>query len=298
MLPLRSSLAFLLLGVAAHGQIAPAPSGSLPNNSHIPSIISGVTLSPTSVSFTNFNVGPINGATFSSANAYISGSGGATQWVNIHFDNTVAGLSAGNYYLSFIVSNISDHAYDSGLAIDAITSTNVTGGFSQSFETLTSFSSNVTVGGSSWGLQGTGTRGIIANNTITGLAPADLTHFAFIDNGGSTGGTTISTTNIGGSVGTVLDSPAFSLVAGTTLDIKVAYLSNDGAAFRDFALVQLFKVGDTPLNSGTTGMPAATLFTAVSPAAVPEPSAVAFLMGCGALGTTWWWRRRVIVARR
>ena len=79
---LRSSLAFLLLGLAAHGQIAPATSG-LPSNSKITAINSGVTLSPTTVSsFPTFNIGAINGVAFNSSNRYVSYSGGTTQWIN------------------------------------------------------------------------------------------------------------------------------------------------------------------------------------------------------------------------
>lgn len=274
-------LAVSLLGLSVHGQIAPATSG-LPSNSFITAINPGVSLSPSSVSsFSTFGVGPIDGITFNSSNRYISSSGGTTPWITVTLNFNSSGLLTGqSYFLAFMVTNKSDNAYSSGLAIDS-----VSGVLTQNFDTG---SSSLPSG---WALQGSGASRGILSPSVTGLAPpsAGGTQFAFIDNGLSADTTgTITTSAIGGTNGTVLTSPTFTFTTGSTLSFQVAFLSNDGSPYLDFALVQLFKSTDVPL----TNLPAATLFTAIAPSAVPEPATVALLIGGMALGAAWCWRRR------
>jgi hypothetical protein len=282
------SLAFLSCVAPALGQIVPASSSSLPSNVNITPINQGVTLSPTSVgSFINFNVGPINGITYSTATAYVSNSGGVSPWINIHFDFSASGLSAGNYSLAFIVSNVMDPNVTSGLAIDGIaSSTNV---ITEGFEATTSVSGLP----SGWVLQGGGTRGLVSG-AITGFSAVAGSQFAFIDTGDSSGSGTISMTPLGGTTGTILRSPEFNLTTGTTLDLKVAFFSNDGSPFYDFGLVQLFAAGQSPI----TNVPAATLFTAVTPTAVPEPGGVALGLGCAVLVVSWRMRRTLVSSPR
>lgn len=269
------SFAFLALVLSVRGQIAPASSLNLPANANITPINPGVTLSPASVgSFINFNVGPINGITYSTANAFVGNSGGVSPWINIHFDFNASGLSAGNYSLAFIVSNLMDTGVPSGLAIDGITSnTNV---IVEGFESI----SNPTPLGlpAGWVIHGGGNRGLISG-AVNGFSAAVGTQFAFIDTGDSSGTGTISMNPLGGTTGTILKSPEFNLTTGSTLDLRVAFFSNDGSPFYDFGLVQLFASGQSPI----TNVPAATLFTAVAPTAVPEPVGVALGLGVAAL---------------
>ena len=268
--------AALLVGMVARGQIAPATSG-LPSNSLITSINAGVTLSPSTVStFSTFNVGPLNGVTFDSSHRFANNSGGTTPWITISFNFNSSSLTTGNYFLGFIVTNKTDSAYASGLAIDAIS-----GALTQDFE-------SGTLSSISWPLQGSGaTRGTISSS-VTGLSASTGSKFAFIDTNAAVGSGTIGTTAIGGTNGTVLTSPSFSLTSGSTLSINVAFLSNDGSPYLDFALVQLFHVGDVPL----TNVPAATLFTAIAPTAIPEPAMTALIQASSCALLVWYWTRR------
>ena len=273
--------ALWLVGLSLHGQIVPATTG-LPNNSLITSINSGVTLSPSSIStFATFNVGPIDGTTYNATNRYsnASNSGGTTPWITVSFSFNTSGLTSGNYYLSFLVTNKSDNQYSTGLAIDA-----VSGVLTQGFETGSSALP------SGWSLQGGGTHGIVSS-TVTGLAPPSGggSQFAFIDTGisGSTTGT-ISTSAIGGTHGIILTSPSFSLTTGSTLSMQLAFVSNDGtSSFEDFALAQLFIVGEVPL----TNVPAATLFSAVAPTAIPEPATTTLFQALSCMVAVWYWIR-------
>ena len=224
------------------------------------SIDPNVTLTPSSISdFPLFDIGPINGINYSIANQFIAGSGGGTDWVNVSYLAPASEFSS--FFLFFMVTDIIDESFESGLAIDNIFASNES--IFESFET---------------GIPGTwntfsGTR-ITTSGSTTGIAPTDGTSFAILDTFGTL---TDTSAFVNGVTGSMLQSTTFTLGVGDTLSFDAFFLSNDGLGFNDYALGLLFSAGANPF----IDTPAAVLYTATAP--VPEPRYTVLSIGLAAL---------------
>ncbi len=221
-----------------------APADSHPR---LPSISPGVTLNPSVAKLGGVETGPLNGVVYGPT-AYGGNTGGTTGWVNVSFVIPVGG------YLQFVfeVADVGDTIIHSSLAIDNI---RLNGQLLFSFE-----------GGLPPGFVGLGSYGV--SGAVTNLAPTEGDSFGFIDT--SWGVLPLFDPVEGTEASRFVffhEPPSpFTIVVkpGDVLTMDLAFLTNDGGIYRDYAIVQV-KI-------------------------TPEPSA-AFALGLGIIGLVVWRRR-------
>ncbi len=178
------------------------------------------------------NAGFLNGVEYGPV-AFGGVPGGATGWVNSSYVFP-DGVALSNYMLAFWVSDVGDTSVDSALAIDNV---QLPGGVS-----VTEFD----VFPTGWTEYGSSD----FSSAILGVSPTIGDTFGFIDTqnnnfvggelGGGIGPGGVDTSVFGGTIGSVVLTDSFQAQAGDIVSFDANFLSNDGASFNDFAVVQLF----------------------------------------------------------
>lgn len=92
----------------------------------------------------------------------------------------------------------------------------------------------------------TGNCGSLGADGVVPLSPiGDGTYQYVTTSGGSAGVGQLP--GIGGSDGSILATPVFSVTAGTNLNFYFDYVTSDGAGYADYAWAQLFNSSNTPV---------------------------------------------------
>ena len=182
------------------------------SNPNIPSISPGVTLGPGSAPLDGVATGPLNGITYGPG-AFGGNTGGSTGFVTSSFTFDVADT----YQLVWEVADVSDTSTTSAFAID-----NVTLNGSE----LYNFESGIPGGFTVRGTVGT-------SGAVTNLAPTQGNSFAFLD---TTGNAIPAFDTVTGTEASRLISSPFTVRSGDVLSVDLAFLTQDGDAFQDYAI--------------------------------------------------------------
>jgi len=203
-----------------------------------------VSLNPTSASMDGVETGPLNGTTYGPSAYDGTNFGGTTGWVTVSYTFT----AAGPVQLVWEVANIGDDSNLTALAIDNI---RINGVLQWGFET------GIPAGFTLLNQGGT-------SEAIPNLSPTEGVSFAWLDN---LNDVFVEPTfdTVDGFNASRLYSTVFTVAAGDTLTIDLAFLSTDGTSeYHDY------------------GVAAAQL--------VPVPGTL-MLLGSGLLGLAGWRRR-------
>lgn len=213
------------------------------DNPNLPTISPGVNLTPNSTPLDGVATGPLNGITYGPG-AYLGSTGGTTGFVASSYTFS----EGGTYQLVWEVSDVRDLGVESAFAFDNVT---LNGSSLYGFEL--GIPTDFTVRGTA-----------ATSEAVVNLAPTEGNSFAFID----TIGNSPAIYNPTGTGGSRLISSAFNVVAGDVLAMDLAFLTNDGSSYPDYAIA-------TVTNEAIP-----------DPEPIPEPSTVLgsiLLLGCGAL---------------
>jgi hypothetical protein len=210
------------------------------NNANIPTISPGVTLTPNPALLDGNITGPLHGVTYGPF-GFDGNGGGNTGWVSV--SDTVS--QSGLYQLNWEVAG-ADPKIGSAIVIDNI---RVNGSL------LFGFESGVPGG---FGPLGTvGTSGPLkvtdfVGNPLPDFNSTEGSKFAFLD---ISGGITPIYDKVDHFLGSRLYSSLFSLNAGDTLTMDMAFMTNEGAPFYDYGIATLNAVPEPGgLLSGTTAI--------------------------------------------
>ncbi len=193
---------------------------------HLPNISPGVILSPFPAYFDGVETGPLNGVTYGPLGFGIpENTAGTTGWVRVTFTVPVGGF----LQLTFEVADVIDPVVHSALAIDNI---RLNGLLLEGFES-----------GVPSGWIGFGSFGI--SPAVPNLAPTEGASFAFIDTQTTLTSVLPMFDKVDGVEASQLiffhEPPSpFAIIVkpGDILEIDLAFLTNDGDIFHDYAVVQ------------------------------------------------------------
>jgi hypothetical protein len=194
------------------------------NNPNIPTIDPAVTLAPNPALLDGTITGPLGGVTYGPVGFGANG-GGNTGWVSISYTVTTSGL----YQLIWEVAG-ADPKIGSAITIDNVRVDN---------NVLFDFSSGIPGG---FVPKGTvGTSGAVpvtdaSHNPLPDFGPTQGSQFAYMD---ISGGVTPIYDTVDPYLGSRLYSSLFSLSAGDTLTMDMAFLTNEGSPFFDYGIATL-----------------------------------------------------------
>jgi hypothetical protein len=205
------------------------PNDPTQQNPFLPAISSGVTLAPVSGGLSNTLVGPLpDGSTYGPF-GFNQNAGGTTGWVT----SSYTFVASGTFQLVWEVASVFGAQGGDALATDNITLNGTK---------IVQFQPGGTLPGGYMGLGTFGTSAGVSGLPTSGGDPG----FAWMDVQGSAGNST-GVTPIFDTSGDVfsasqLYSATFSVNAGDTLSVDVAFMTNDGSPFNDYGAVALQSV--------------------------------------------------------